>query len=288
MKDIQYPFSMKTQQLSEERCIAYADEGKGNEVILFVHGLGSYAPAWIKNVESLKTSFRCIVVDLPGYGKSCKGKYEGSMTFYAQILVEFMDSLGLRNVHFAGHSMGGQISITTALLYPNRVSSLILVAPAGFERFDEGEKQWFREVVTPRGTKFTTPQQIQANLTSNFYKYPKDADFMISDRIAIRNAMDFDWYCYIVSQSVQGMVNQPVVDKLQNIKHPVLIFFGAQDNLIPNRFLNAGKTKHIAEYGASQIKNSKLIIAEKCGHFAQYEKANLFNTEVITFLNNLK
>ncbi len=284
MLDIEYPFAMKTQALSEEKCIAYAKEGQGKETIIFIHGLGSYAPAWIKNITDLKQQYQCIAIDLPGYGKSCKGPYEGDMLFFAKAVVELMDSLGLENAYLAGHSMGGQIAITASLLVPQRIKGLILVAPAGFEAFDEGEKQWFRDVITPRGTRFTTPQQIQANLTSNFYKYTKEADFMIADRIAIRKASDFEWYCYIIPQCVKGMVNQPVIDKLDKISQPTLIFFGENDNLIPNRFLNAGRTREIAEFGASKIKNSTLVMANKCGHFAQFEKSNEFNEAVKNFV----
>src|SRR5512133_839182 len=89
--------------------IAYTDEGKGKETIIFIHGLGSYSQAWIKNVESLKANYRCIAIDLPGYGKSSKQPHSGLMTFYAGIINELVKELKLEKVYLAGHSMGGQI-----------------------------------------------------------------------------------------------------------------------------------------------------------------------------------
>jgi pimeloyl-ACP methyl ester carboxylesterase len=285
LNDLPYPYQVSRQELSNEQCIAFYEQGKGNrETILFIHGLGSYMRAWERNVPELSKKYRCITLDLPGYGKSCKGKYEGSMAFFAGVLIEFLDSLSIEECYFAGHSMGGQISMVTSLLYPQRVKGLILVAPAGFEYFDEGEKQWFREIVTARSTKLATPQQIQVNITSNFYKYPKEADFMIKDRIAMRTASDFDWYCYIIPQCISGMVDQPVIDKLEKISKPTLIFFGENDNLIPNRFLNGGRTEDIARFGASKIKGSILKVVPKCGHFAQYEAYQEFNTAVGAFI----
>ena len=73
--DLTYPFPTHKLQLAEDLELAYFDEGKGNEVILFIHGLGSYAPAWKKNIESLSKDYRCLAIDLPGYGKSSKGRY---------------------------------------------------------------------------------------------------------------------------------------------------------------------------------------------------------------------
>jgi pimeloyl-ACP methyl ester carboxylesterase len=287
LQNMEYPYEVKKVKLPSSGFeIAYIDEGKGDNTIIFIHGLGSYLPAWKKNIESLKNNFRCIAIDLPGYGKSSKQPHSGLMSFYAGIVNEFAEQLQLRRVILAGHSMGGQISITASLLYPDRVKSLILVDPAGFERFNEGQKQWFRDVMTLEGVKNTTVEGIQNNLATNFYKVPKDAEFMINDRISMRTATDFEAYCYAVVQSVNGMVNEPVIDRLDQITQPTLILFGENDNLIPNRYLNPGKTVDIAKFGADKIKGSKLIMVPKCGHFMMFEKNEVFNSEVINFLKN--
>ncbi len=69
---------------------------------------------------------------------------------------------------------------------------------------------------------------------------PDDAQFMIDDRISMRSAKDFEAYSYAVVQSVHGMVNEPVLEHLEEIEQPVLIvFFGENDNLIPNRFFES-------------------------------------------------
>ena len=284
MNELEYPYNVKMQKLSDGNELAYVDEGKGKETIIFIHGLGSYLPAWKKNISVLKDDYRCIAVDLPGYGKSGKNPHSGMMTFYADVLMEFTKKLGLEKVILSGHSMGGQISMVTAMHYPEKVKKVILVDPAGFERFHEGQKQWFRDVMTVNLVKTTSADAIASNLAYNFYNMPDDAEFMITDRIAMRTAKDFEHYCYAVTRSVHGMVDQPVIDKLENIKQPVLIFFGENDNLIPNRYLNPGYTKKIARYGHEKIQNSKLIIVPKCGHFMMFEKPEIFNREVKKFL----
>lgn len=282
--EIQYPYDVKKVKLNDKVEIAYMDEGHGAETILFIHGLGSYSPAWKRNIESLKDHYRCIAIDLPGYGKSSKNPHSGQMSYYADIVNEFAQELKLKNVILAGHSMGGQISMVTSLHYPDMVKKLILVDPAGFERFHEGQKDWFRDVMTLTLVKATNVDGIKTNLAYNFYNVPTEAEFMITDRIAMRTATDFDNYCYAVVQSVHGMVNEPVIDKLHLIDKPTLIFFGENDNLIPNRYLNPGKTEKIANQGASKIKNSTLVMVPKCGHFMQFEKPMVFNEKVKEFL----
>jgi pimeloyl-ACP methyl ester carboxylesterase len=284
--ELPYPFEVQKVDLKDNISLAYADVGSGPNTIIFIHGLGSYLPAWRKNVEVLSTQYRCIAIDLPGYGKSSKGPYDGSMQFFADVVAEFMDKLHLESVIVAGHSMGGQIAITMALKHPKKVRALVLAAPAGFETFNEGQKQWFREVMTAKGVALTTPEQVQSNLGYNFYRMPKDAHFMITDRLAMRHAKDFDGYCYIIPKSVQGMVNEPVFDLLPNIKQPVLVVYGEQDNLIPNRFLNAGRTRKIAEAGHAQLPHSRLVMVPKAGHFVQWEGADTFNQSVQEFVNS--
>ena len=113
---------------------------------------------------------------------------------------------------------------------------------------------------------------------------PEDAEFMITDRIALRGAKEFDNYCYTVVRSVNGMVDQPVYDFLQSIKQETLIIFGENDNLIPNPYLNAGFTEDVADIGKERIPNSKLVMISSCGHFLQFEKPDEFNKAVLDFL----
>ena len=287
--ELNYKYPVKKVYLPEnEFTIAYTDEGKGDNTIILIHGLGSYLRAWEKNIGELSKKNRVIAIDLPGYGKSSKEPHTGMMTFYAGIVNELVKELKLNKVVIGGHSMGGQIGMTTYLKYPQIVKGLVLAAPAGFERFTKGQKQWFRDVMTVDGVRLTTPEAIQNNLASNFFRQPKDADFMVSERMEMRSADDFIPYCYAVVQSVHGMVDNPVIDYLQDIKVPTLILFGENDNLIPNRYLNPGRTIDIANYGASKIKNSKLVMLPKTGHFLMFEKPDVFNKETSEFLNGLK
>lgn len=282
--EIAYPYDVKKVELSDGIEIAFMDEGKGEKTLLFIHGLGSYAPAWKKNIEELRGSTRCIALDLPGYGRSSKGKYEASMRFYAGVVQEFISKMALKNVTLVGHSMGGQIAITHALAFPEVAERLILVAPAGFETFNKGQRQWFREVLTPDAVRFTTTEQITENIAWNFYQMPDDAWFMVYDRIAMRRAKDFNAYCYIIPECVKGMVDQPVFDELGSIEQPVLVFFGAWDNLIPNRFLNGGTTESIAKKGAEKIKNCQLFLIERAGHFVQFEQSEIVNKQILNWL----
>jgi len=266
--------------------IGYIDQGNSDDVLILIHGLGSNAKGWIKNIPAWSEKFRVIAIDLPGYGLSDKGYYQYSMSFYAQVLTEFMDALNIPSATFVGHSMGGQIAIVAALKYPERISNLILISPAGFERFTDGEAAWFKSAMTVELVRDTPIRNIDINLKANFYETPDDAAFMVTDRIQIRGAEDFEKYCYAVAKNVEGMVDEPVYEQLNKITQPTLIFFGEYDGLIPNPYLHGGKSADVAKIGQELIPNNKLVMVKKCGHFVQFEKSEVVNEAVIEFLKS--
>ncbi len=282
--EIDYRFPVKTVAVRNIH-VAYIDQGTGNETLILIHGLGTNAKGWIKNIPALAEKFRVIALDLPGYGRSDKGYYDYSMSFYAQVITEFMDVLRIENATLVGHSMGGQIAMTAALEYPERVRRLVLISPAGFERFTEGEGDWMRNAMKVDFIKDTPIRNIDINLKTNFYNYPKEAEFMITDRIQIRSAKDFEKYCYAVSRNVAGMLDGPVYERLPDIKQPTLIMFGVNDGLIPNPYLHGGRTSDVAQIGKERIPDSQLLMIPDCGHFVQFEKAEQTNEAIIRFVS---
>jgi len=284
-KDIDYTFDVNYTKVHNIN-IAYIDEGESDKVLLLIHGLGTNAKSWIKNIPALSKEYRVIAVDLPGYGKSDKGYYKYSMSWYADVLTEFLSELKIGKATFVGHSMGGQISLVTSLNYPDRVERLVLISPAGFEKFTDGEGDWMKSAFTVDLVKDTPTRNIDINLKSNFYETPSDADFFVTDRIQIKGAKDFEDYCYAVTRNVTGMIDEPVLSKLNNVTHKTLILFGENDGLIPNNYLHGGFTKDIANFANESIPNSKLIIIPECGHMLPFEKSKIANKEIINFINN--
>jgi pimeloyl-ACP methyl ester carboxylesterase len=280
--EIDYGYEVSEAQIRNIK-VGYLDEGSGDEVILLIHGLGSNAKGWLRNIPELAREHRVIAVDLPGYGMSDKGYYKYSLSFYAQVLVELLDSLDVERAVWMGHSMGGQIAMVAALDHPARVSKLVLISPAGFEAFTDGEGDWMRRAVSPDFVQDTTIRNIAVNLKSNFHDAPPEADFMITDRIRVRGARDFDRYCYAVAENVEAMLDEPVLDRLGDITQPTLVLFGKNDNLIPNRYLHGGRTSDVAVSGTERIPGARLVLVEKCGHFVQFEKPEITNAEVLRF-----
>ncbi|MDX5480522.1 MAG: alpha/beta hydrolase, partial [Hymenobacteraceae bacterium] len=276
-ESLRYKYPVRKVTLKSGETVAYVDQGKGRETIIFIHGLGSYLPAWDKNIAELSQNYRTIALDLPGYGKSSKENAQVGMNSYAQTVLELMDRLKLKQAVLAGHSMGGQIAMTAALLAPERVKKLILAAPAGLETFTEQQKQLFKVTVTPESVQQTTPEQVAASYQVNFYKMPSDAQHMVEERLKMAESAQFGDYSRAVARSVAAMVDEPVHDQLPQLQMPTLIVFGEQDALIPNKYFNPTlTTKYVAEIGQERIPNSQVVMVPEAGHMLQYEQPAAF------------
>lgn len=280
--EIDYGYPTKTALTNPT--IAYVDQGSGEHTIILVHGLASNAGFWRYNIPELAKKYRVIAIDLPGYGKSQKGDYPYSMSFYAEQVKNLIDELKLKNVVYVGHSMGGQIGIKLAIKYPELISKLILASPAGFEEFQRGEGDWLRSVMTMKFIKATTEDGIRRNLANNFYCWDDKWEWMVEERVRMRKATDFDEFAYTVVKCVNGMLDEPTFDKLSLIKTPTLVVYGKYDGLIPNPYLNPGHTADVFENGSKYMSNVKLVELDNTGHMLQIEKADEFNQAVIDFL----
>jgi pimeloyl-ACP methyl ester carboxylesterase len=285
-KNLEYPFEMKEANLSDNKTMAYTDVGKG-EPILFIHGLASYAPAWKYTIKELSKSYRCIAVDLVGYGKSSKGQYKADMTFHAKYLYELLEHLGVNSFHIAGHSMGGQIALKMAIQKPEKVKSLLLMAPAGIETFSDQEKELFKNSTTPESIAEVSDEQYRANLALNFYEMDERASFMYEDRMKIKSDKQFMDYSYVVAEGVMGMLNEPVFNELGEITQPTLICYGLEDRLIPNAYLHKElTTKAIGASAIESIPNSELEMIPKAGHFVHFDQPQKVNEIMKNFLEN--
>ena len=284
MKEWTYPYAVHTLRVQDSIDVAYVDEGAG-PVLVFVHGLGSNLQAWRQNIDSLRSRYRCIALDLPNYGKSSAGQYAFTMPFFADVLAAVLDQLDLHDVTLVGHSMGGQVSMHLALRSPARLRQLVLVAPAGFEQFTEAEAQWFAAVYTPAVVASASEEQIVRNFEMNFHAMPADARFMIDDRLLLRASPAYAGYCQMIPRCVLGMLAAPVWEQLPAIDLPVLVIFGAEDQLIPNRLLHPTlTTEAVARSGADRLNRAELVLVPEGGHFVQWECAAAVNKLIAEFV----
>ncbi len=105
--------------------------GQGTPVLL-VHGVGSSIDTWSEVYSRLTQTGRSVVaVDLFGHGKSGSGNGDYSLGANATMLRDVLNFLDIDQVHLVGHSLGGGVSMQMFYQYPDRITSLTLIASGG-------------------------------------------------------------------------------------------------------------------------------------------------------------
>jgi pimeloyl-ACP methyl ester carboxylesterase len=260
-----------------------------SKTVVFIHGLGSYLKFWRSQIDAFhQQGYRVIAVDLPGYGKSDKpATFPYTMEAMADAVREVVDTLGVVKPILAGHSMGGQTSLSYAIRYPDALSALVLVSPAGFEKFSWREKAWFERVMSTEFIKTAPESAIWGSVRQgNFMQWRPELEWLIEERVRLAKSPEFDSYAYANVRTVRGLAHNDFVrDNLHRVTVPTLIVYGTDDRLIPSPFLHGGEARDIMEYGASRIPGAKLVPLKGCGHTVQLDCPARFNEVVLPFLS---
>jgi pimeloyl-ACP methyl ester carboxylesterase len=82
-------------------------------------------------MEHLSQNFHCLAPDLLGCGDSDRPKIHYSISLQSECLLQFLDTLQLRQVWLVGHEIGGWVAAHFALHHPERVAGLVLIGAEG-------------------------------------------------------------------------------------------------------------------------------------------------------------
>lgn len=229
--------------------ISYIEEGTG-EVILFLHGWGQNKEMMFPLIDELKNNYRCILIDLPGFGKS---EFNGSKNLeeYTVYLRNFLECRNIIPRHIVGHSFGGKLALNYYLKYKD-INSLTFIASP---------------ILRPkRGIKY----------------YLKIYAYKLMKRLKIntckKGSEDYRNCSKNMKSFFVNVVNRHFNKEIKNIKVPTLLLWGDKDEKVP---LN--KAKKIRK----KIKCGQLVV-EKGGHFAYLENIEFTRLIIQQFLRRCK
>ncbi len=122
-----YDFKSKFIEIKGSK-IHYIDEGEG-EVILLIHGMPSWSYLWRNVIPSLKNSYRCVALDLIGFGLSDSPDIEFRVKDHLKYLTQFVEKLGLQNIRILAHSWGAVLGGLYAQKHESNVKCLAYLEP---------------------------------------------------------------------------------------------------------------------------------------------------------------
>ena len=241
------------------------------KVVMLIHGSGQNHLTWILQSRYLAhRGFSILAPDFPGHGLS-SGEPLKSVEDQAAWIVELLGSLAVSQYSLVGHSQGALVSLETAILVPEKIQSLCLIAgamsiPVNDYLIDASEKTMQKAVnlMTSWGHGSGAHMYDNTMPGHSFLEYGRrimasnNRGALLTDLTACNNYKNGE---YAASQ----------------IRQPTLCILAEEDKMTPIKF---GKAM------AKQIKNSEMIIIEKAGHILPAEKPLEVNKALHSFLNN--
>lgn len=257
--------------------LQYAEVGEGPPVIC-IHGGGPGAESltsFTRNVGALQGDFRVILLDLPRFGGSEKViTDEPRLGLYARAISGFVEALDLPPVSFVGNSMGGQAAMRFAIDHPGRVRAIVAIGSTPIR--DGGISPMPAE-----GVRLL--QQYYASEGPSVAKMRQLIGALVYDTSLITDELVQARYEASVRPDLLDMHApenpRPALEwldgQLERIAAPVLLIWGSEDRAGP---IDVGLRM------VRQIPDARMYIFNRCGHWAQAERADEFNRVVRDFL----
>lgn len=207
---------------------AINNTGKDSKPVLFLHGFGGVGAQWWGLQTAISFKAPTIAYDLPGHGKSLGFPNAGQPKIAARAIIADMDAHGFNQVHLVGHSMGGAVSSLIALMAPDRIASLTLLAPGGF-----GAELNYPVLMDWAAAR--TRQDVEKVLPHFFgpdYQIPEK---MVGYQLELRAQPGAVDSLIAIGEQVfeggrQGVLT---IDDLLQLKLPMSVIWGQLDNIVP-------------------------------------------------------
>ncbi|MBM7520369.1 alpha/beta fold hydrolase [Nocardioides nitrophenolicus] len=123
--DTLFPFESRFVDVDGHR-VHYVDEGSG-PILVMLHGNPTWSFLWRDVIRELRTDFRCIALDYPGFGLStAKAGYRYLPEEHAEVVTAFADALGIVGATLVGQDWGGPIGLAAGRRRPGTFDRLVL------------------------------------------------------------------------------------------------------------------------------------------------------------------
>ena len=260
--------------------LAYIDRGEG-EVILFIHGNMSSSVHYLPLIEKLSKNYRCVAVDLRGFGDSTYNNRFDSLKELSEDVNLFLEALGIESCYVVGWSTGGGIGLQLAADHPDKVKKYFSIEGASHRGYPiyvkDAKYQSTGKAYESKEALASDPLQV-APMVGIFEK--KDGTLMasiwdatiytvnkpskeyanlwIEETLKQRNLVDIDWSLATFNMSNDATPYGMGDGSIAKVTCPTAFTTGEKDIVVPSYMV-------MDNYNALRA-NSKLYAYPNCGH----------------------
>lgn len=255
---------------TEKGIVHYEVYGRGKPVILLHGWLGSWG-LWQETMTFLGQYYRTYALDFWGFGESGKKISTYQVADFVRMVDEFMEKLGIESAPLVGHSMGGTVSLSVAIQYPNRAQKVVVIGSP----INGGSlaiplklagKRWIAFMLFTFFGLFRLGMRLYSPLIC---KHPRFTDMMIRDlsKTTVES--------FLIS--IATLRKTDLRPNLNKVSIPVMGMYGDKDIIVDPK---EWKTLLMG------VQHAEIVRYEKAGHFIMMDEPEAFKLKVKTFLDN--
>jgi pimeloyl-ACP methyl ester carboxylesterase len=188
--------------------VRYVTGGEGDPLV-YIHGGGG--PDWGPAIQRLADHFHVVAIEMPGFGESADNNRTLDAADMARTMVGTLEAAGLERYGVLGCSIGGAVSLWLATEVPDRVTHLVLEAPAALRVTDDLDL-------------FSMPEPEA--ILKMFHAQPHRKPWLEEGVVPpLRNPE-------LVARIRGPKMDEALVDRLRTLQVPTLVMFGTEDGVM--------------------------------------------------------
>ncbi len=253
----------------------YEIHGEGFPLVLIL-GLSSNVYWWdAPFLEELSRSFKVIVFDNRGVGRSDDPEVDFSMKTMVEDLAGLLDVLDIQRTHVLGISMGGMIAQEFVLNWPERVEKLVLCATncGGSEQKLAANDVY--QTLWSFGQRVHDRQLVEEGIPLLFSE-----DFVAENsqwiEAKIDDVLKIPTTAASFSRQLGAIMKFRSFERLSTINTPTLVLHGKKDILVP---------PENGQILADRIPGAKLAFFENSAHILFSQEPQAVIATIIDFLS---
>jgi pimeloyl-ACP methyl ester carboxylesterase len=233
--------------------------------LLFVHGVGSTAAIWDRQLAAFGGDYLCAAIELRGNGTQKPDPDPASITRagFAEDVLAVADALGAERFAIVGCSLGGVVAFELWRHSPRRIAAMMLLGT--FARYPDGER--YAEQISAQARELGNMRAFGETRAAKLGLPPARLNETI-EQYACKSVE-----CFLAA--TQATWTGDYRDDLPGIDVPVLVARGEHDSVAPHP---------LSEEIASQIPGAKLATVPSAGHVANADNPDVFNAMLGEFI----
>ena len=206
----------------------YAEVAGAGPSLVLVHEGICDSRMWDEQWDRYAESFRVLRLDLRGFGRTPIGPGPYA---HARDVIETLEQHGFDSTGLVGVSLGGRVALEVALVRPELVSALVLVAPGlpGHQWSEELRAQWAKEEAAFEAGDLDAAVEVSLQTwVDGPRRSPEQVDPALRARVAEMQRRAYELQRDLTEDEEELLV-EDLPQRLPDVSVPTLILVGEED-----------------------------------------------------------